>query len=120
MMKYINSDRHQKALEYALEYLNHSVFKQYINNVILYGSCARGEENYRSDVDLLIEFDERFLDVKKEMNREFRMLNSEIGTNELHDPEVDVKIVFGNEWKTNKICFFDNIKRDGINVWKRQ
>ena len=48
------------------------------------------------------------------------MLNSEIGTNELHDPEVDVKIVFGNEWKTNKICFFDNIKRDGINVWKRQ
>ena len=119
-MKYINSDRHQKALEYALEYLNHSVFKQYINNVILYGSCARGEENYRSDVDLLIEFDERFLDVKKEMNREFRMLNSEIGTNELHDPEVDVKLVFGNDWKTYKICFFDYIKRDGFNVWRRQ
>ena len=76
-MKYINSDRHQKALEYALEYLNHSVFKQYINNVILYGSCARGEENYRSDVDLLIEFDERFLDVKKEMNRGCLILRSE-------------------------------------------
>ena len=120
MMKYINSDRHQKALEYALEYLNHSVFKQYINNVILYGSCARGEENYRSDIDLLIEFDEKFLDVKKEMNKEFRILNSEIATNELCDPEVDAKIVIGDEWKTSGMSFFDSVKRDGISIWKRQ
>ena len=46
--------RHLDALDYAINKIKKSPLLVYINDLILYGSCARGEEKFGSDVDLLL------------------------------------------------------------------
>ena len=58
MEKVIKSERHQAALEYALEQIKNSPLRPYVQATFLYGSCSRGEEKYSSDVDLLLVLNE--------------------------------------------------------------
>ena len=54
----IRSKRQAAALEYALDQLHRSDIAPYIEKVYLYGSCAKGEENWDSDVDIFIQLSE--------------------------------------------------------------
>lgn len=45
--------KHQRALDYALLQIKESPIFPYVKNIIVYGSCARGEEKWDSDLDLL-------------------------------------------------------------------
>ena len=49
------SSRHQRAIDYALYQSKHSALEKYITNIFLYGSCARNEAKWSSDVDLCAE-----------------------------------------------------------------
>ena len=55
MLTCIKSQRQRTAAEYALKVIQSSCIKPYIQSIYLYGSCARGEEKYSSDVDLFLE-----------------------------------------------------------------
>ena len=46
--------RHKLALDYAMQVLKSAEYKDVVHRVYLFGSCARGEERYHSDVDLLV------------------------------------------------------------------
>ena len=46
--------RQEQALHYALNAIKKSPISPFVTDVILFGSCARGEEKYSSDVDLLL------------------------------------------------------------------
>lgn len=54
-------NRQKTALEYAIKYLHISEIAKHISDVILYGSVARGEEHFNSDVDILIVLQDNFL-----------------------------------------------------------
>ena len=60
MLTCIRSKRQRNAAEYALRAIQSSCIKPYIKTIYLYGSCARGEEKYSSDVDLFLELSESF------------------------------------------------------------
>ena len=60
MLTCIKSQRQRTAAEYALKVIQSSCIKPYIQSIYLYGSCARGEEKYSSDVDLFLELSESF------------------------------------------------------------
>lgn len=115
MEKVIKSERHQAALEYALKQIKNSPLRPYVQATFLYGSCSRGEEKYGSDVDLLLVLNENF--DRKLLRREMRILQGSVSTDNLEDPEVDMKIVIGNHWEKSRMLYYQNIKREGKNVW---
>lgn len=110
------SVRHQDALRYAINMVQQSVLAPYVKDLILYGSCARKEQKYSSDIDLLLVLDERFLE-DKTLRTPMRLLKSQVSTDDIDDPEVDLKIVVGDEWKSNHMQYYNNIRREGISVW---
>lgn len=113
----IQSVRHQTALDYALKTIENSALNPYVKRVILYGSCARGEEKYTSDVDILVVLDESFLKKKEELRRELRVLQGAVTTDDIDDPETDMKIVIGNDWKDSRLLYFRNICKEGVDIW---
>ena len=113
----IQSARHNNALEYALKKIRESEIFPYVKDVILYGSCARGDEKFSSDVDLFRVLHPSYDPKNKKMRTAIRLLKSDVMTDNLKDPEVDLKIVVGDEWKDNKMCYYNNVRKDGRTVW---
>ena len=95
MLTCIRSKRQRNAAEYALRTIQSSCIKPYIKTIYLYGSCARGEEKYSSDVDLFLELSESFRS-RPEHKKYLYLLKSEVSSEELDDAETDLKIVFEN------------------------
>ena len=76
MEKVIKSERHQAALEYALEQIKNSPLRPYVQATFLYGSCSRGEEKYSSDVDLLLVLNENLgIEYSKETSRKMKTID---------------------------------------------
>lgn len=99
-------------------FTNYSVImhKPYIKTIYLYGSCARGEEKYSSDVDLFLELSESFRS-RPELKKYLYLLKSEVSSEELDDAETDLKIVVGDDWKRNKMLYYTNVRKEGIQIW---
>ena len=77
MLTCIRSKRQRNAAEYALRAIQSSCIKPYIKTIYLYGSCARGEEKYSSDVDLFLELSESFRS-RPELKKYLYLLKSEV------------------------------------------
>lgn len=103
-------DRHVEALLYALDVLKREENKKYIQAIYLYGSCARCEQRYSSDVDILL--------IVKDMPRKRCIqLKSEIVPEDYTLPVVDLKIC--EEGIKFSKTFYDNFKKDGKLLWER-
>lgn len=104
--------RHAESLRYALNVLSQPEYKKYIRAVYLYGSCARREQKFNSDVDLFLFLDEGMPD---DLIREMRM--AVIPHYSL--PEVEIKFsktdLFSNSRHFNR-----NLERDGRLIWERE
>ena len=105
-------NRHEESLLYALNILKQPDYKKYIHKIFLYGSCARQEEKYDSDVDLLLYMDET---TPKQL---IKKLRSDIIPDDYTLPEIELKITLSDE-PTSSHCFNENIKKDGILLWER-
>lgn len=57
--------RVEETLKYAITQVDNSPLPSYAERMILYGSCARGEHQYNSDVDLLLEIRKEGLEIWK-------------------------------------------------------
>ncbi|MBE5935025.1 MAG: nucleotidyltransferase domain-containing protein [Lachnospiraceae bacterium] len=104
--------RHAKSLANALEVLSCSEYKQYIEEIYLYGSCARGEQKYSSDVDLFIKVKEDtpqkvLLDMRRQVMPEDEKL-----------PEVELKFSSTDNFSSSS-QFNTNIKTEGKLLWRR-
>ena len=84
MLTCIRSKRQRDAAEYALRTIQSSCIRPYIKTIYLYGSCARGEEKYSSDVDLFLELSESFRS-RPELKKYLYLLKSEVSSEELDD-----------------------------------
>ena len=116
MLTCIRSKRQRDAAEYALRTIQSSCIRPYIKTIYLYGSCARGEEKYSSDVDLFLELSESFRS-RPELKKYLYLLKSEVSSEELDDAETDLKIVVGDDWKRNKMLYYTNVRKEGIQIF---
>lgn len=97
-------------MERALKILKEGYASQ-INEVYLYGSCAREEARYDSDVDLAVFFN------KMPPKEEYFDLKCRLTDIDFTEPELDVRLFEGT--LSEKIeegvykCYFDQIKQDG-------
>lgn len=102
--------RHEKALKFALQQLK-GTFNQYILGIYLYGSYARGEQKYNSDVDL-------FVYVRPDTPTTIMAkMKSSVISDDYTLPDVELKIS-----KTDFNDFNDrfsiNLRRDARLLWK--
>lgn len=104
--------RHEEALNYALQVLSQEQYKAFIYEIYLYGSCARGTQKFDSDIDLLIKIDEN---IPKDVLRKMRM--DVIPDYNL--PEVELKF-FKEDTFSSSPQFNENLKKEGILLWKRK
>ena len=111
------SERHKNAMTYALKKIQQSPIAVYVKNVILYGSCARGEASWGSDVDLCVLLNE---DVRKLPNyaQIIHILKGTISEDDAHSAETDIKFVIGDEWQNSGMLYLKNLRKDGIPVWQ--
>ena len=108
--------RSNKAIESALSEIKKSDIAPFVQNIYLYGSCARNEQTYGSDVDLLIELTPAFDTVSRKSSRisELRGRLKDIGES---ITEVEAKLVIGDKWKSDDSLFYRNIRREGKKLW---
>lgn len=114
----ILADRTRRTLEYALLRLRTSELAPYIKHVYLYGSCARKTQTYESDVDLLVELDEN-TDMEK-YRQSIMELKGTISPVSLELPDVDMHVVAGTQWKNSRLLYYQNIRKEGMDVWDMQ
>ena len=76
----------------------------------------REEQTYQSDVDLMLELKPTF-DIST-LRDEIILLKSRVNPVQPDMPEVDLKIMIGDKWKNEHTLFFENIKKEGRDIWK--
>lgn len=111
----IYDDRSNKSIAYALEKIRESDISIYVKKIYLYGSCARKEQKFNSDVDLFMELSDNF-DIEKYRNT-IIILKGSVSPLDSALPEVDLKVVIGNSWMNNDMLYYQNIRKEGINLW---
>ncbi|MFR3139016.1 MAG: nucleotidyltransferase family protein [Lacrimispora saccharolytica] len=105
--------RHKQALRYAMEKISCSPLAPYVNELYLYGSYARGTQTWESDVDLLLTLDANAPNLKKEIIK----LKAEVSQDGIDDVQVDLKVLYGDDWKTSQMLYYQNIRREGKKLW---
>jgi predicted nucleotidyltransferase len=111
------SFRHQQALDYAIKKIKDSEFAKYVEDIYLFGSCARQEAQWNSDVDICMILNPGAGTIP-DFSRKIHLLKGTISEEALSSAETDLKIVFGNDWKNSRNLFYHNIRRDGVSVWR--
>lgn len=107
-------DRHQMSLQYALNVLEQTQYRNCMDAIYLFGSYARGENKYNSDVDILIQYNDRFT---VETGRSMRIAAN---PDDYRLPEVELKFVQGEEWKKKEDQFSRNLRKDAVKLWERK
>jgi predicted nucleotidyltransferase len=97
----------------AIDILCSDTYVSYIDEIYLYGSCSRGNQRYDSDVDLLVQYNESYTDA---IGRQMRVA---VLPEDSTLPDVELKFVQGDHWKTAIDPFSQNLRKDSILLWKR-
>ncbi len=105
------------SIRYAMQKIKNSSIGPHVASLYLYGSCARHEQNHDSDVDLLLELKNN-IDAGA-LRDEVIELRGMVTPPTLEYPEVDMKVVIGDNWKNNNMLYYKNIKREGIDIWNQ-
>lgn len=115
----MTESRHLKALRRAADRIQQSeMIMQYARELYLYGSLARHEEEWNSDVDLFLVLENSGQN-NRALKKEIIYLKGDISGDELEEPEVDLKVVFGNAWRESHQIYYRNILREGELLWKK-
>lgn len=113
----INKENRQgRALQIALEKLKKTKIMDYKKELYLYGSMARGEATWRSDVDLFLVLDEAGRD-NRELKKLIIYLKGNLTEDDMEAAEIDLKVVFGDAWKESNQVYYRNILREGKRIW---
>lgn len=114
-VRQLYKERSEKSIEYARRIIEESQIAPYVAKLYLYGSCVREEQVYQSDVDLLLELKPSF-DIER-LRKEIILLKSRVNPEKADMPEVDLKVVIGEEWREDRALYFENIRKEGKNIW---
>ena len=119
-MYVIKSERHQRTLHKYISSVLSNEFVKYINKIYLYGSCARNEQTFYSDIDLFIVLkeninDDEFWKVKSVLSGECMLCVSDAA----NDADIDIHYTKNNEWYSANDFFYEQIRKDCILLWER-
>lgn len=103
-----------QALEYAIQEIGNWKYKNCIEKIYLYGSCARSEQKPDSDIDLYIELG---IEVPEE---EIRNLKIQCNPDDWKLPDVDMKFDIHNSVLEKDDLFHKNIRNEGILLWEKK
>lgn len=106
------------SINYAITQIKQSKIAPFVQDLYLYGSCARNEQDYDSDVDLLLELSDD-IDLDK-YRSDLLILRSKIISTSDDIPEADLRIEIGSTWKNSNLFFYKNIKKDCISIWNKK
>lgn len=112
----IHQNRSKRSIDYAIRQVKKSRLSSFVQKIYVYGSCARKEQSYTSDVDLFIEFAPDF-DIntyKDELND----LRGHVSPTDLELPEIDLHVTVGTDWENSSMEYYKNIREEGINIWE--
>lgn len=105
--------RHEKSLQHALSVLTSERYRVYLDAIYLYGSCARGDQKYTSDVDLLLK-------LRKTVPASvLRLMRVEATPDDCELPEVELKY-FSGERINHSDQFDRNLRKEGKLLWVRE
>ena len=83
------------SINYAIAQIKQSKIAPFVQDLYLYGSCARNEQDYDSDVDLLLELS---IDIDLDKYRDnLLILRSKIIPISDDMPEIDLRIEIGDK-----------------------
>lgn len=102
------SERQLRAIKDCVAIIRKTGFS--IQEIILFGSCARSESRYESDIDLLVIVE------KMPVTKDILLIKAKL--NEQIPIDVDLKIVSAEIFLKNDDFFLNNIKRDGVILWQ--
>lgn len=105
--------RHEKSLQYALSVLTSERYRAYLDAIYLYGSCARGDQKYTSDVDLLLKLR------KTVPAGVLRAMRVEATPDDWELPEVELKYFWGDRFNQSE-QFDRNVREEGKLLWVRE
>lgn len=115
----IKSERHNKTLVSYINTLLSNKVINYVNKIYLYGSCARGDQTFYSDIDLFVVLredttDSEFWKVKSILSGECMLSVSNI-----EDADIDIHYTRNSEWFSLDDFFYKQIRKDCILLWER-
>ena len=55
----------------------------------------------------------------REIKREIIYLKGSITEEDIDAPEIDLKVVFGDDWKKSSQTYYRNILREGKQIWQK-
>lgn len=110
----VQKNRDKEAIEYALSILSSEPFVKYIERIYLFGSYARKQNRYSSDVDILIECNEN---LNPEVARKMRIV---VMPECIDMPEIDLKFVKKDKWRERGNQFSKNLLKEGVLLWKKK
>lgn len=104
----LKSIRHDRALRLAENKILYSKLGTYVKELYLYGSVAREQEKRGSDIDSLLMLDSSKKE-DREIKREIIYLKGSVTEDDIDASDIDLKIVFGEDWKTRNQTYYRNI-----------
>lgn len=107
---------HLSVIQQAKTKIRKSPLSEYVRDVLLYGSTARGQAKPSSDVDILLVLDGE-IKKKRKCNDWISSLKGNISSDDYKLPETDLHVVFSDSFNGNKTAFFSNIRREGFGIW---
>ena len=105
------SDRHKEALDYAVNKIKEVIPEKDLNDIILYGSIARNDGEYGSDVDLVVLVSPQWLTQNK---KKAIALHADCIMDDYTMPEADIHIYTGILEDQPDNCYWTNVREDGI------
>lgn len=104
------------SIKYAIDKIKKSRLSPYVKSLYLYGSCSRKEQSYDSDVDLFLVLSPL---INKELyHDDILILKSEVTPVDNSLPEVDLHIEIGDKWEKSNMLYYNDIKKEGIQIWE--
>ena len=55
----------------------------------------------------------------REIKREIIYLKGSITEEDIDAPEIDLKVMFGNDWKKSSQTYYRNILQEGKQIWQK-
>lgn len=106
-------ERHRAALDLAATKITQWEYASQIQDIYLYGSYARGDHGYNSDVDIYI------ICTPGIPKRALRELKCMVLPEDAELPDVEVRFGF-RPLEEETDFFHENVRKDGVLLWQKR
>ncbi len=115
----IQSEQHQRVLEYVLGVIKDSFVFPYVSSVYLYDTFANQNKTENSDINLFMELvPSEYL--MKNLMMDVCLLKAEVLPSDWREPYVDLKIVFGEKWRYSPALIHQTVRNNGVLLYSKE